>query len=318
MPDRTVSRMTGTDAGTVRGLLDLALPPDDVPVEVVDEVRADGGRRLRLQIACPDGDEMSAFLLVPEGARDAPGVMVLHQHAGQWHLGKSEVCGLAGDPAQAFGPALVEAGVVVLAPDAVGFEDRRRTASGTDPHPDDRDQHERELAYRLLHGQTLAAKVVADAQTALSVLRGRPEVAPDRVGILGHSFGGNTVIFHAAVDERVAFAATSGAAGTYRGKLANEVGIERAEVIPGVLSVFDIDDLTRLICPRPLGIFAGTDDRYALDATSIAETTGEVYREAGTADRLHVEITPGGHPLTRTRSRSITDWVIETAHSHDT
>ena len=120
------------------------------------------------------------------------------------------------------------------------------------------------------------------------------------------------------MDQRVAFAATSGAAGTYRGKLANEVGIERAEVIPGVLKVFDIDDLTRLTCPRPLGIFAGTDDRYALDAATIAETTREAYRDVGAEDRLHVEITPGGHALTQTRFRSITDWVIETARSQDT
>jgi predicted dienelactone hydrolase len=49
-------------------------------------------------------------------------------------------------------------------------------------------------------------------------------VAAGRVGVLGHSFGGNTVLFRAAVDDRVAFAVTSGAAGTYRDKLANEIG----------------------------------------------------------------------------------------------
>lgn len=309
--------MDKPDAGVVRELLELAAPTADVSVEVLEVVQVDGGQRMRLQIACPDGDGMPAFLLAPDGVRDAPGVVVFHQHAGQWHLGKSEVCGLAGEPTQAFGRALVDAGLVVLAPDAIGFEDRRRTTSGTDPHPDDRDQYDRELAYRLLGGQTLAAKVLTDVQTALGALRARPEVAGDRVGILGHSFGGNTVIFHAAVDPRVAFAATSGAAGTYRSKLANEVGIERAEVIPGVLERFDIDDLTQLICPRPLGIFAGTDDRYALDAAAIAETTRAPYRDAGADGQLHVEITPAGHALTEQRSRSVTDWVIETAHRHD-
>lgn len=107
----------------------------------------------------------------------------------------------------------------------------------------------------------MAGNILADAQTALSVLRERPEVDAGRVGVLGHSFGANTVLFHAAVHDRVAFAATSGAAGTYRDKIANEIGIDRAEAIPGVLGVFDIDDLTRLICPRPLGIFAGDTDR---------------------------------------------------------
>jgi dienelactone hydrolase len=307
--------MTQLHATAVRRFLGLTPPPDDVPVEVVDSRHLGGHRRLRLEIGCPDGDTMPAFLLVPDGAQSAPGVVVFHQHASQWHLGKSEVCGLAGDPTQAFGPTLVDAGLVVLAPDAVGFEDRRRTTSGIEPHPEDHEQHERELSYRLLAGQTLAGKVLADAQTALSVLRERPEVDAGRVGVGGHSFGGNTVLFHAAVDHRVAFAATSGAAGTYRDKIANEIGIDRAEVIPGVLGTFDIDDLTRLICPRPLGIFAGETDRYAHDARAIIDTTRAHYRAADHHDRFHSDIATGGHALTPHRSRSITDWVIRTAAS---
>jgi dienelactone hydrolase len=253
--------MQSLDAELVREFLEIPAPADDVSVEVGDAVQLEGFRRLRLTIGCADGDQMPALLLLPDGVRDAPGVVVFHQHASQ--------C----------------------------------------------DQHERELSYRLLQGRTLAAKVIADAQTALSALRARPEVAKDRIGVLGHSFGGNTAIFHAALDERVAFAATSGAAGTYRSKLANEVGIDRAEVIPGVLDVFDIDDLTRLICPRPLGIFAGHEDRHALDVEAIAETTADAYRDANAPDRLHVEITPGGHALTAERSRSLVDWVIRTALS---
>ncbi len=307
--------MKQLDVASVREFLELAMPPAGVPVAVVDSVQLDGHRRLRLEITCADGDIMPAFLLVPEGADAAPGVVAFHQHASQWHLGKSEVCGLEGDLTQAFGSALVDAGLVVLAPDAVGFEDRRRTTFGTEPHPEDRDQHERELSYRLLRGQTLASKVLADAQTALSVLVERPEVGPGRVGVLGHSFGGNTVIFHAAVDERVVFAATSGAAGTYRDKIAGEIGIERAEVIPGVLDVFDIDDLTRTICPRWLGIFAGDTDRYARNAKAVADTTRAVYRAADVEDRFHDEIVSGGHALTPRRSQSITDWVVRTAFS---
>lgn len=309
--------MTRVGVDAVRGLLGVRAPSDDVTAEGVDGDPVDGCRRLRLQIACGDGDEMPAFLLLPDRVGPVPGVVVFHQHAARWHLGKSEVCGLAGDPNQAFAPALARAGVAVLAPDAVGFEDRRRTAAGTAPHPDDRDQQERELSYRLLRGDTLATKVVADAQAAVSALRARPEVASDRVGVLGHSFGGNTVIFHAALDDRVAFAATSGAAGTYRGKLAAEVGIDRAEVIPGVLGRFDIDDLTRLICPRPLGIFAGDDDRYALDAAAVGDATRAAYRDGGVEDRLHVEIARGGHALTPARSTAITSWTIRAAHDDD-
>ena len=113
----------------------------------------------------------------------------------------------------------------------------------------------------------------------------------------------------------MAFAATSGAAGTYRSKIANEIGIDRAEVIPGVLDLFDIDDLTRLICPRPLGIFAGSDDRYAQDAEAVIEAIRTTYRDAQRENRIHGETAPGGHALTAERSGSITSWVIHTARS---
>jgi dipeptidyl aminopeptidase/acylaminoacyl peptidase len=45
---------------------------------------------------------------------------------------------------------------------------------------------------------------VADAQAALSFLAAQPEVAPDRLGLYGTSYGGATVTFAAAIDERVA------------------------------------------------------------------------------------------------------------------
>lgn len=205
---------------------------------------------------------------------------------------------------------------MVLAPDAIGFEDRRRTTEGTEPHPDDDAQQQRELSYRLLQGGTLAAKVIADAEIALTVLRAQPEVDHQRVGVLGHSFGGNTAIFHAALDLRVAFAATSSAAGTYRAKIANEVGIDRSEVIPGVMGCFDIDDLTRLIAPRPLAIFAGDDDRYAFNARTICETTRREYARLGTADHFHAAIVPGGHRLTPQRHRAIVDWLTAVGHGN--
>ncbi|MBM3483817.1 MAG: alpha/beta hydrolase [Alphaproteobacteria bacterium] len=44
---------------------------------------------------------------------------------------------------------------------------------------------------------------VADSQAALSFLAAQPEVAPDRLGLYGTSYGGATVTFTAAIDERV-------------------------------------------------------------------------------------------------------------------
>src|SRR4051794_31756385 len=65
-----------------------------------------GYRRILINYAGDEGDRIPAYLLLPHGAGPFAAVLVHHQHAGQRHLGKSEVAGLAGDPLQAFGPAL--------------------------------------------------------------------------------------------------------------------------------------------------------------------------------------------------------------------
>lgn len=83
-----------------------------------------GYTRFLIEYDSSDGDSIEAFLLLPHGSGPFPGVLTLHQHASQWTLGKSEVCGLTGDPFQTFGPALARCGVCVLAPDAIGFESR--------------------------------------------------------------------------------------------------------------------------------------------------------------------------------------------------
>ena len=65
------------------------------------------------------GDKIKAFLLLPEILNNNPAILINHQHNREHHLGKSEVCGLAGNPLQAFGPVLAKKGFVVLAPDSI-------------------------------------------------------------------------------------------------------------------------------------------------------------------------------------------------------
>lgn len=47
-------------------------------------------------------DNISAYLLIPDKKGLNPAVLIHHQHNGQRHLGKSEVCGLTGNPLQSF------------------------------------------------------------------------------------------------------------------------------------------------------------------------------------------------------------------------
>jgi dienelactone hydrolase len=290
----------------------LALAPPGAPPEVgvVARTERDGYVEQRVVLAGAEGD-VPAFLLVPDGAdRPLPAVVVHHQHHGEWHIGKSEVAGRAGDPLQALGPALARRGLVVLAPDAPGFEDRRASGPGTDPRgEDDRYRYFNEMGHRLVAGRLLMTAVLRDAAAALSALCAHPAVDPNAVGVAGHSMGGTTALFHAALDERVRFAAVSGAACTYRRRIADGTAIELASAIPGIAGVADLDDVAGLVAPRPLLLVSATEDRYSADADAIEHAIAGRF-PAGALRHARFD---GGHALTPERFATVVDWLAEAA-----
>lgn len=96
--------------------LGFSIPEAPVALVSHNVVEEHGYRRIRVSYASPEAESIPAFLLLPNGDGPFAAVLVHHQHHGQRHIGKSEVCGLAGDPLQAFGPALARHGLVILAP----------------------------------------------------------------------------------------------------------------------------------------------------------------------------------------------------------
>ncbi|MGO9487455.1 MAG: dienelactone hydrolase family protein [Solirubrobacteraceae bacterium] len=295
--------------GRVAELVGFCVPSVPPGLEVVETRLRHGYHERLVHYSSKTGESIPALLLFPEGDGPFPAVAAYHQHHSQWHLGKSEVAGLAGDPLQGFGPALAKQGVAVLSPDTVGFEDRRPSATGTAPRDDD-EQHYDEMARRLLdEGQLLMSTVLADAAQAVSALQGIEGVADDRIGVVGHSMGGSTALFHAALDERVHFACASGAAATYRAKMAAGTGIEASLVIPGIGDVADIDAIASLIAPRPLLLLSATEDPYSQGAERVAEHLREVYESLGARDALQHARFSGGHALTQERVDVILEWV---------
>jgi dienelactone hydrolase len=258
-----------------------------------------------------EGEQIPAYLLLPDGDGPFPAVLIHHQHNGQRHLGKSEVCGLVGDPLQAFGPALARQKVAVLAPDSICFEDRRRNQTGIDPHEDDVPQHYNEMCYRLLRGDTLMRRVIEDSALGISLLCDHPLVDPERVGILGHSYGGNTVLFHGALDERIRFACASGAVCSYQYRMEHGVGIEMAEVIPGFATRYDIHDLVTCFSPRPLLLVSATEDPFSQDADLIVERAGETCTKFGANENIEHKRFIGEHALTKQRFKFILNWLFE-------
>lgn len=298
-----------TTRADIAAYIGISSRPSAPAYTVAEEVREEGYRRLRIAYDV-DGDRIPAYLLLPHDPTPAPAVLVHHQHNGERHFGKSEVCGLAGNPLQAFGPALARRGFVVLAPDSICFEARRKNAIGTLPLSDDDDfmQHYNEMCARILAGGNLMQKVLLDAMAGVSLLCSLPFVDAARIGTLGHSYGGNTVLFLAALDTRIRYACASGSAVTYKNRFAHDVGIEMASVILGFLQKYDIDTLVSCIAPRDLLLVSADEDKYSRDADSIAAYALPFYANAGAKDKLCHKHYAGGHALTTERVSAILDW----------
>jgi dienelactone hydrolase len=287
-------------------LLRFAVPP--VPELLIHaEQERDGYLERAVGYRGDEGD-VPALLLVPERPSGA-GVVVHHQHHAQWQFGKSEVAGLCGDPWQAFGPALARRGVTVIAHDAVGFEDRRPGGPGTDARASDARDYFTTMCYRLVRGRPLMCTVLADAAAAHSALAGLDGVEETRIGALGHSMGGASVLLHAALDTRIAFAAVSGSACTYRERMTHGVGIDCAQAIPGLLELGDLDEIAGLVAPRPLLLCSADEDKYSRDAPRIAAAAAHAYQDARAPQALQHHRARGGHALTAERFDAIVAWL---------
>ncbi|NYZ62580.1 prolyl oligopeptidase family serine peptidase [Luteimonas deserti] len=285
----------------LRERLGLA-PPVAVAFERGDVAGFAGYTRQRIEYRGLEGDPIPAFLFTPAAQPARGGVVVFHQHNGEFHFGKSEVAGIVGSPFQAFGPALARRGLAVLAPDALTFEDRRGQVHGVEPHDYDWLQHYSAMSYRLLDGDTLMRKGLDDAQRALGVLLDAAELDPRRVGIAGHSYGGYTALYHAAVDPRCHFVCISGAVCSFATRRREETGITLFEAVPGLAQMIDTQDVLSAIGPRPTLVVSGTGDKYSRDADQVvAKVSGDFITE------LRVE---RGHALDQERLEAIVEWLV--------
>lgn len=260
-----------TAAAAIRRLFPRRLP---VPPKMrsLRVERLEWGERRLVEYAVEPGERIKAYLLLPRerrSGRRGPAVIAAHQHNGEYHLGKSEPAALAGPPMYHYGLDLCLRGFVVLCPDHLAFEDRvarPRTVKTSLPPLADQRFEGFCLGDQLLRGRSLAAKYVFDLCQAIDVLQSLDEVDPRRVGIFGHSLGGQCALWLAFYDRRVRAAFSSCGFSTLAAVQRAQIPHNFASYLPGLLTVGDIDDVAAAIAPRALGMSHGRrDDIFPLD-----------------------------------------------------
>jgi len=273
-------------------LLDLLGPfPQRVSLEARALEVVDCGSYLREKVdyLTEREERVSAYVCVPkQRSAKTPAVFCHHQHNFEFTLGKSEVAGLAGNPDQAYASELAARGFITFAPDAIAFEERN-WSGGTF------EAEYYELASRLVRGQTLLAKVLHDAAAGIDYLVSRPDVDADRIGFLGHSYGGRMAIWLPAVDRRIRATVSHCGCVGYADSLHRGAGIQMEFCLPGFMKYGEIEDIVALVAPTPLLISAAIEDPWSRGAQRIYQAALPAFANSN----LQLRLWSGGHAFTQ-------------------
>jgi dienelactone hydrolase len=284
--------------------------PDPAPLRpTLRETGQKAGYRIEsITYEAEPGDAIPALVLIPDGvnaSNPAPAVAVWHQHNGQWHLGKSEPAGLAGDPAQHTGVALVLEGYVVLCPDALCFEERR------DVHLQGGDFERYEFLRYVVAGKCMAWKNILDMRRAIDYLCSRPEVQPEHLGCYGHSMGSTHTWLVGPWESRLQCLVGNCCLPTYGAIHRHHLLHCFPNFVPGLFACGDTPDIAALIAPRPLHLnFGETDTGSPIEEVRKGiERIAAAYAQQDAPDNFSHFIEPNtGHVLSDTMWGKVRDW----------
>ena len=168
-----------------------------------------------------DGVRMAGDLYLPKGLKKDKKLPAILFCAGTSGTKK-------GTP-QKFAPRVVQAGFVFLAFDYRGWGESDSRLMSLDKQPAPDAKSEITIRARAIRWQMDFADQTMDIRAAISFLAGEPNVDPQRIGILGTSYGGGLVTWTAGNDPRVkCVAAQVGGMGGGRGPAAEKYAYDLA------------------------------------------------------------------------------------------
>ncbi len=276
--------------------------PVDLAADTVYGIEEDGLIRERVILDTDRYMSMPCVVLKPVGMKeDRSGRAILCSH-GHGPFGKEPV---AGNKSSArlrenialhnynYGEQMARRGFLTLSPDLRVFGER---SDGGSPYPG-RDKCNVHFVRGMILGLYTLTLNIFDMKRAIDYLQGRPEVDPERIGMMGLSQGGTMTAFTTAVEPRIKAADVIGYMGSWRGFGIGRANFCGSQVVPGIFRYLDVADVVGLASPRPLLLEMGVQDTcFHIEHTLRAsERVRQIYQAAGTADNLHIEVHPGEH-----------------------
>lgn len=258
--------------------------PGPLNVKHRETKQAEGFRIESVYYDAEPDDRVPAYLLIPDGVsakNPAPAVAVWHQHAGQWHLGKSEPAGLAGSQMHHSGAALAREGYVVVCPDAQCFEERQDATKKLQGGAYERFEFLRSL----VSGKCMAWKNILDMRRAVDFLCSRAEVDDKNIGCYGHSMGSTHVWLIGPWETRLKCFVGNCCLPTYQGIHDKHMLHCFPNFVPGIFEHGDTPDIAALIAPRAMHLNFGEKD----GGSPMAEVRKGIKTIAAAYEATHAE-----------------------------
>ncbi len=234
-------RRESASVDAVKQVLHYEKPDGNVVVKPFGTLQRAGYRIEKLIYESEPGIIVPSLLFIPEGSGRRPGVIYVH--------GRGKTAGISDIE------SLVKAGQVVLAVDVRGLGETRgiSDANGSD-WPRYFGDFESAMTL-MLSGKTLVALRARDIVRGVDVLAGREEVDRERIFGAGVEGGGISLLHAAAMDQRIRKVALERTLLSYESVVDHKIHRNVFEdVIPGVLKVYDLPALGRIVSPRGMTI----------------------------------------------------------------
>jgi hypothetical protein len=259
--------------------------------------------RRKVSIQVQENDRMPAYLLIPKkiGGR-VPAVICFYGTTSG--AGKETTVGLSGgkpgsppDRNRAFAVDMAKAGFVAFAADYLRDGERIRPGQ----HPYDTTDFYRQFPEWSIHG-----KDIWDTSCAIDYLQTLTFVDGERIGMVGHSYGGHSTIFTTALEPRIKVAVANGAVSDFMhhglhwavpkgGGNSQSLPAMRPYVLdrttPAPITFYEF---TSLIAPRPLWVGQAAGERRPMEEENCA-AVNEVYRTLGVSERVKYVWYAGDH-----------------------
>ena len=264
--------------------------------EIVNSEKKQGYTLQTVTYYVEEDEKVKAYLMLPDDLMEkTPAILAIHQHNGEWHRGKSEVIGEVGNPTLSYGLDLCLRGYVVLAPDLLCFEERvdpdfleKRSAG---------DYEKFMFCKYILEGSCLQTKYLHDLSIAVDILEGLAFVDPNRLGVIGHSLGGQQATWMMWYDQRLKAGISTCGIGQLGTIIRDQVPHNFAMFVPGFLNIGEMSDLVSNIAPRSFLLTSGAEDEiFPIDGVrTMVKVAKEKYGDLGIEEKFEALLFDGGH-----------------------